>query len=299
MKFKAYFLILLFGLILSTACVNAVDINGTDNMGSDFNESGADYVSVPNSHNSYYVDSNEGDDSNDGLSWSSSLKSFNKALDLAHDNDDIYLSNGVYSQLDNTKITISKSVNVIGSSNTTFDGLYTNYIFIIADDVNVSFKNINFINAYKIERDYDLIEDYGLEGVYGSALDIKNAKVTLDGCSFIYNMANFEGKKFKLIKSNKLSEKNNIYHSMFKNDINSVLLVDGYTNNGKILYAIPNFPFLYRFNGKEIINTPIEELLPNVIQPFHKDLTDMYNINMGKYYYMGFPDHDIVYYDFE
>ena len=66
MKFKAYFLILLFGLILSTACVNAVDINGTDNMGSDFNESGADYVSVPNSHNSYYVDSNEGDDSNDG-----------------------------------------------------------------------------------------------------------------------------------------------------------------------------------------------------------------------------------------
>ena len=31
----------------------------------------------------------------------------------------------------------------------------------------------------------------------------------------------------------------------------------------------------------------------------HKDLTDMYNINMGKYYYMGFPDHDIVYYDFE
>ena len=151
MKFKAYFLILLFGLILSTACVNAVDINGTDNMGSDFNESGADYVSVPNSHNSYYVDSNEGDDSNDGLSWSSSLKSFNKALDLAHDNDDIYLSNGVYSQLDNTKITISKSVNVIGSSNTTFDGLYTNYIFIIADDVNVSFKNINFINAYKIE----------------------------------------------------------------------------------------------------------------------------------------------------
>ena len=205
MKFKAYFLILLFGLILSTACVNAVDINGTDNMGSDFNESGADYVSVPNSHNSYYVDSNEGDDSNDGLSWSSSLKSFNKALDLAHDNDDIYLSNGVYSQLDNTKITISKSVNVIGSSNTTFDGLYTNYIFIIADDVNVSFKNINFINAYKIERDYDLIEDYELEGVYGSALDIKNAKVTLDGCSFIYNMANFEANVYEFVYGGAIS----------------------------------------------------------------------------------------------
>ena len=88
------------------------------------------------------------------------------------------------------------------------------------------------------------------------------------------NLAKDEEKKFNMIKSNKLSEKNNIYHSMFKNDINSVLLIDGYSSNGKILYATPNFPFLYRFNGKEIINTPIDELLPNVIQPFHKDLID-------------------------
>ena len=87
-------------------------------------------------------------------------------------------------------------------------------------------------------------------------------------------MAKDEEKKFSLIKSNKLSEKNNAYYSMFKNDKNSILLIDGYTSNGKILYATPNFPFLFKFNGKEIINTSIEELLPNVIQPFHKDLMD-------------------------
>ena len=61
---------------------------------------------------------------------------------------------------------------------------------------------------------------------------------------------------------------------MFKNDINSVLLIDGYSTNGKILYATPNFPYIYRINGKEIINTSIEELLPNVVLPFHKDLMD-------------------------
>ena len=87
-------------------------------------------------------------------------------------------------------------------------------------------------------------------------------------------LAKEEEKKFSLIKSSKLPEKNNIYHSMFKNDINSILLIDGFTINPKILYATPNFSFLYKFNGKEIINTPIEELLPNVIQPFHKDLMD-------------------------
>ena len=87
-------------------------------------------------------------------------------------------------------------------------------------------------------------------------------------------LAKNEEKKFNLLKSNKFSEKNNIYYSMFKNDINSILLIDGYTSNGKILYATPNFPFLYKFNGKEIINTQIDDLLPNVVQSFHKDLIE-------------------------
>ena len=87
-------------------------------------------------------------------------------------------------------------------------------------------------------------------------------------------MAKEEEKKFTFIKSNKLAEKNNVYYSIFKNDINSILLIDGYLANGKILYATPNFPFLFKFNGKEIINTTIDEIIPNVIQPFHKDLMD-------------------------
>ena len=59
------------------------------------------------------------------------IRYFNKALDEAEDNNAIYLSNGVYSGLDNTKISITKSVNIIGSDNTTFDGLYENYLFLI------------------------------------------------------------------------------------------------------------------------------------------------------------------------
>ena len=87
-------------------------------------------------------------------------------------------------------------------------------------------------------------------------------------------LAKNEEKKFNLMKTNKLSEKNNIYHSLFKNNINSILLIDGYTFNGRIIYSTPNFPFLYQFNGKEIINTTIEELLPNAVLPFHKDLIE-------------------------
>ena len=87
-------------------------------------------------------------------------------------------------------------------------------------------------------------------------------------------LARNEEKKFNLLKTSKLSEKNNFYYSMFKHDTNSVLLIDGYSNNGRIIYATPNFPLLYQFNWKEIINSQIDELLPNIVQTFHKDLIE-------------------------
>ena len=237
MKFnKLYLLVLLFGLLLSVACVNAVD-----NITYDLNASQTKYLSTSNALNSYYVDCNNGDDSNNGQSWNSSLKSFNKALDLSNDNDNIYLSNGVYRDLENTKITINKSVNVIGSTNTTFDGSYSNYIFIIADNNNITFKNINFANAYKIQRDYDLIDNYDLEGVYGSALDIKNSKVTLDNCSFIYNMANYEANVYEFIYGGAISNFGDltILNSYFYgNAIGATLDIMGYGgsiyNKGKL-----------------------------------------------------------------
>jgi hypothetical protein len=87
-------------------------------------------------------------------------------------------------------------------------------------------------------------------------------------------LARTESKKYSTLKTNKLSERNNIYHSMFIQDLSSILLVDGYSNNNKILYTTPNFPTLFLFNNKEILNMTIEDLLPNVIHDFHKELID-------------------------
>ena len=87
-------------------------------------------------------------------------------------------------------------------------------------------------------------------------------------------LAKNEEKRFNLLKNSKFAEKNNFYYSMFKNETNSVLLIDGYSNNGRILYATPNFPVLYQFNWKEVINSQIDEILPNTILNFHKDLIE-------------------------
>ena len=81
-----------------------------------------------------------------------------------------------------------------------------------------------------------------------------------------------EAKKYKFLKDKKIKEKDNTYHKMFTYDTSSIILVDGYSSIGKILYASPNFPFVFVYNEKDILNLSIDDLLPNVIQLFHKEL---------------------------
>ena len=83
-----------------------------------------------------------------------------------------------------------------------------------------------------------------------------------------------ESKKYMLLKNSKSEERNNTYHTMFKYDKSAIILVDGFISNGKILYASPNFFDIFSYNGKEILNLTIDDLLPNVVQTFHKELID-------------------------
>ena len=69
--------------------------------------------------------------------------------------------------------------------------------------------------------------------------------------------------------------KNNTYYSMFSEDTSSFLLIDGALDaNLKILYTTPNFGKLFLFSGKEMLNTSVNDLLPNVIQKHHKEFVD-------------------------
>ena len=83
-----------------------------------------------------------------------------------------------------------------------------------------------------------------------------------------------ESKKYMLLKNSKSEERNNTYHTMFDFEKSSILLVDGSISNGKILYSSPNFYDIFSYNGKEILNLTIDDLLPNVIQSFHKELME-------------------------
>ena len=82
-----------------------------------------------------------------------------------------------------------------------------------------------------------------------------------------------ETKKFNNIRSAKFTERNNTYNLLF-NVNSSIILVDGYSTFGKVLYTTPNFPMLYNFSGKEVLNMSIDDFCPGVIKDFHKEIID-------------------------
>ncbi|RAP48953.1 MAG: hypothetical protein BZ138_08515, partial [Methanosphaera sp. rholeuAM270] len=136
--------------------------------------------------NVIYVDDIYGDDLNDGKSQATSVKSFEKALDMANDNDSIQVARGNYSGLKNTRLTIDKSVSILGSEDTVFDGADLNYIFKVSDNSRVTFKNIKFINSFKQAT----INNQN--SMYGSALEISKASVFIDSCYFIRNTVDYD-----------------------------------------------------------------------------------------------------------
>ena len=83
-----------------------------------------------------------------------------------------------------------------------------------------------------------------------------------------------ESKNYMQLKGNKIEERDNVYHNIFLKDSSSIILIDGYFIVGKILYSSPNFSLLFSYNSNEILNLNIDDLLPNTIQSFHKDLIE-------------------------
>lgn len=170
--------------MISLSSVSASDLalNNTDNftVGDDI------HLASDENDNSIYVDSH-GISSNDG-SFDSPVNTLSAAISKAHENGTIYIAGGEYKGVSNTRLTIDKSLNFIGSNNTIIDGQNMNYIFTISDGVSVTFKNIKFINSYKAPESYST--SYNSK-VYGAAIDIKNASVLVDNCFFINSILSY------------------------------------------------------------------------------------------------------------
>ncbi len=184
---KIAFILFIVLMLMSLSSVSASDstsnaLANTDDV----------HLDDGNDVNAIYVDSH-GKTNNDG-SQDAPISSLKNAISKAKDNDTIYIASGVYKGSLNTKLTIDKSLTFIGSDNTVISGQNTAYAFNIVDGVSVTFKNIKFMNTFKSPE--SISSSYS-GNVYGAALDIKDAKVTIDNCSFINSILSYgDGDKY-------------------------------------------------------------------------------------------------------
>ena len=61
---------------------------------------------------------------------------------------------------------------------------------------------------------------------------------------------------------------------MFNQEDSSIILVDGYSRNGKIIYVAPNFQNVFYYNEKEALSARMEDVQPSCVQFFHKYIVE-------------------------
>lgn len=245
MNFNKVFLIIFIAisgfLLISSVAASDINCDEINNL----SDSDSHYLddNLGESEKTVYVDSVNGNNANDGTSKDSSFKSVDVALKSSKDNYTINLADGTYKTTANTRLTIDKSVNIVGSDNTIFDGEGKNYIFIVSDNVKVTFKNIKFINAFKSPTSYSISYK---DSVYGAALDIKNASVTIENCQFINNILSY-GTNDRYIYGGAVSSFGDVtlINSYFEN--NTALSTSGLFSYGGSVY---NKGKLYINNSK-------------------------------------------------
>ena len=182
-KYKLIFISTLLLLIFTVSSACASDLNST----AETLQNDAGQVKKVNL-NEIYVD-NQGDNSNDGTSHSP-LKTIQNAISKASNNATVYIADGEYSGEGNTRLNLDKSLTFVGSGDTVINGLQKDYIFIIGEGACVTFKNIKFINAFKSPESFSISYT---DKIYGACLDIKNANVNIDNCSFENNVLSYVG----------------------------------------------------------------------------------------------------------
>ena len=131
-----------------------------------------------------YVNDTGGNDDNNGTSWQWAKKSIKNATGTVNANGTVNIANGLYKGVNNTGITIDKSMIIKGQgqTGTIINGSNSTQIFYILSGVSVTIKNLTVANGNNT-------------GDMGGA--IYNAgNLTISGCKFTDNTADYGGAVF-------------------------------------------------------------------------------------------------------
>ncbi len=139
-------------------------------------------ISGASAASTVYVNTTGSDDTGDG-SIDNPYESIAKGIGSVDENGAIYLSDGIYSGVNNTNLTINKNLTIIGQSQsgTIIDGSGISYIFYINSGFNVTLRNITFTNVKTDDQ----------QSLGGAISNYGNLEIT--NCNFINNSAYWGG----------------------------------------------------------------------------------------------------------
>ncbi len=141
---------------------------------------------ITNTSSKVYVDTTANGD-NSGDTWNNAVNSIKKALELVEDNGTIILQQDTYTGIENTKLTIDKNVNIIGTGRkyTVIDAQKQGYIFFMDNkNLKITLDNITF----KEGSGY-----YSIQHRKGGALFNVGNQLNITNCTFKENHVSLEG----------------------------------------------------------------------------------------------------------
>lgn len=152
--------------------------------------SAADNVSAAST---IYVNGSSGNDDNDGSSWLLAKKSIKNATKTVTNGGTVNIANGIYTGVNNTKITIDKSMTIKGQSKdgTIINGTNNAWIFRISKGNLVIIQDLTLANGYRSETEPDEGGD-DLFDSNGGAI-INWGILTVEDSNFIGNTASDGG----------------------------------------------------------------------------------------------------------
>ncbi|MGZ7047215.1 MAG: hypothetical protein ACXVHP_02920, partial [Methanobacterium sp.] len=154
------------------------------------------------SNNEIFVNASSGNDSNNGFTWETAKLSILNAIGAVNDGGIVYLANGIYSGLNNTNITITKNITIIGQSElgTIIDAQFLAKIFTILPGVTVTLQDLTITNANSTGGAIDNLGNLIIKnvnfinntGTAGGAIN-NTGNLTIIRSSFINNTATYGG----------------------------------------------------------------------------------------------------------
>lgn len=189
--------------------------------------------------NTIYVNGSSGNDASDGSSWILAKKSIKNATDNVNVNGKVNIADGQYKGINNTDITITKNMNIIGQSQTgtIINGTGTNWIFYIKSG-NVTITNLTLTNGLggAIENDATLTVNNctftNNSAANGGAI-YNDYNITITGSTFTGNTAN-EGSGGAIYNQGTLTATNSNFTSNTANSTGEDVYGGGIYNEGTL-----------------------------------------------------------------